>query len=316
MTMATGFIYDADYLKHDTGLGHPESPARLTATMEHLQSLPWFKELKQLSPLPCELSLVEANHAPDYIARVNKACQDGERFLDSLDTAICEESFEIALLAAGGLVVLADGVMNGELRNGFALVRPPGHHAEKNMALGFCLFNNVAILARYVQQQYGLENVLILDWDVHHGNGTQHAFYDDPSVLYISMHQSPYYPGTGAASETGAGNGVGETLNCPMPAGSGDREYQAVFEEQILPKIDGYEPDFIIISAGFDGHRDDPLAQMNLSTEFFGWMTKEIMQMADKHCEGRIVSSLEGGYDLRALPLSIAEHLRVLKSEV
>ena len=313
--MSTGFIYDATYLEHDTGPGHPESPARLTATMDHLQELSWFGDLKQFSPVPCELSLVEAIHAPDYIARVNKACQDGERFLDSMDTAICEESFEVALLAAGASLVLADEVMNGEIRNGFALVRPPGHHAEKDTALGFCLFNNVAILARYVQQQYGLEKVLILDWDVHHGNGTQHSFYEDPSVLYISTHQYPYYPGTGAATETGAGRGQGATLNCPMPAGSGDKDYEAVFEERILPKIDEFQPDFIIISAGFDGHRNDPLAQMNLSTEFFGWMTQRVMEKADKHCDGRIVSSLEGGYNLQALSLSIAEHLRVMAGE-
>ncbi|MCG8324888.1 MAG: histone deacetylase, partial [Thiotrichales bacterium] len=177
-----------------------------------------------------------------------------------------------------------------------------------------CLFNNVAILARYLQKQHGLDKILILDWDVHHGNGTQHLFEEDPSVLYISTHQYPYYPGTGAYTEDGIGKGKGATLNCPMPAGADDVMYETAFMEKILPGIDEFRPDSIIISAGFDAHRQDPLAQINLSTEFFGWMTSRIMEKADAYCDGRILSALEGGYNLQMLPLCVAEHLSVLSA--
>ncbi len=223
-----------------------------------------------------------------------------------------DASFDVALLAAGGLLKLADQVLSGEVDNGFALVRPPGHHAEVDTALGFCLFNNVAVCARYLQHRYGLGKVLILDWDVHHGNGTQHTFEEDPSVLYVSLHQYPYYPGTGAASETGLGRGVGATLNCPMPAGAGDEDYRRAFQERILPKIAAFAPEVVMISAGFDAHRADPLAQINVSTECYGWMSERLMEAADEHAHGRIISVLEGGYDLGALPLCVAEHLRVL----
>jgi acetoin utilization deacetylase AcuC-like enzyme len=174
------------------------------------------------------------------------------------------------------------------------------------------LFNNAAITARYLQQQHGLDKILILDWDVHHGNGTQHTFEEDPSVLYISTHQYPYYPGTGAWNETGTGRGQGATLNCPMPAGSGDREYETAFMEKILPKIDAFRPEFIIISAGFDAHKNDPLGDINLSTEFFGWMTKVLQEKAEKYSAGKLISLLEGGYNLKMLPLCIAEHLKVM----
>jgi acetoin utilization deacetylase AcuC-like enzyme len=232
-----------------------------------------------------------------------------------MDVSVSRESFEIARLAAGAPMGLADAVVAGEIRNGFALVRPPGHHAEHDMALGFCLFNNVAILARYLQKQHGVDKVLILDWDVHHGNGTQHSFEDDPSVLYVSTHQYPFYPGTGAYYEEGTGRGRGATLNCPMPAGSTDREYEQAFVERILPKIDEFRPEFIVLSAGFDAHREDPLAQMELTTEFYGWMSERMMEAADRHAGGRIVSVLEGGYNLKYLPLCVAEHLAVLGGE-
>ncbi|MEX2523397.1 MAG: histone deacetylase [Gammaproteobacteria bacterium] len=313
--MTTGFIYDSTYLNHDTGPGHPESPQRLLATMKHLREQEWFGKLPRFAPKCCDLALIEAIHSPGYIRRVEEACHAGKPWLDSLDVAISKDSYDVALLAAGAPIRLADEIMAGNINNGFALVRPPGHHAEKDQALGFCLFNNVAILARYLQSRHKIGNILILDWDVHHGNGTQNAFYTDPSVLYISTHQSPYYPGTGAAGETGAGAGVGTTLNFPMPAGSSDRDYETVFNEKILPKIDDYHPEFIIISAGFDAHRDDPLAQMKLSTEFYGWMTERMLDKAAVYSHERIISVLEGGYDLNALPLSIAEHLRVLSGQ-
>ena len=301
-------------MSHHTGAGHPECAERLSVTMEHLSALPLYDELKHYEPLPVEQELIEANHSSAYLTRARQTCAGGSTFLDSLDVTVSEESYDIALKAAGATLALAEGVINREISNGFALVRPPGHHAEHDQAMGFCILNNVAILARYLKAVHGLDKVLVLDWDVHHGNGTQHTFEEDPSVLFASTHQYPFYPGTGAWSETGIGKGSGATLNCPMPAGSDDKDYEAAFMEKILPAIDQFKPEFIIISAGFDAHRDDPLGEINLSTGFYGWMTDRIMEMADKHAGGRIVSVLEGGYNLAMLPLCIEEHLKGLST--
>ena len=301
-------------MSHHTGAGHPECAERLSATMEHLATLPLQEKLKHYEPLPVEQEFIEANHSSAYLTRARQTCADGRAFLDDLDVSISEESYGIALKAAGATLALAEGVINREIDNGFALVRPPGHHAEYDRAMGFCILNNVAILARYLKAVHGLDKVLILDWDVHHGNGTQHTFEGDPSVLFASTHQYPFYPGTGAWSETGIGKGRGTTLNCPMPAGSDDKDYEAAFMEKILPAIDQFKPEFIIISAGFDAHRDDPLGEINLSTGFYGWMTDRIMEMADKHAGGRIVSVLEGGYNLTMLPLCVEEHLKGLST--
>ncbi len=310
--MNTGFIYDSRFLEHDTGAGHPECRERLLVTMSHLQSLDWFGDLSHLSPQAIDGNWLATAHSSDYMHRVEEACRSRQTFLDSMDVSICPASHTISLLAAGAGIVLADEILQAGLDNGFALVRPPGHHAEHDQAMGFCLFNNVAILARYLQQRHRIDKILILDWDVHHGNGSQHTFEEDPSVLYISTHEYPYYPGTGAYSETGIGRGLGTTLNCPMPAGAADQEYETAFMEKILPAIDVFKPEFIIISAGFDAHVDDPLGHICLSTGFYGWMTQRVMEMADKYCQGRIISVLEGGYHLQALPLCVAEHLSVL----
>ena len=301
-------------MSHHTGAGHPECAERLSVTMEHLSALPLYDELKHYEPLPVEQKLIEANHSSAYLTRARQTCAGGSTYLDSLDVTVSEASYDVALKAAGATIALAEGVINEEISNGFALVRPPGHHAEKDQAMGFCILNNVAILARYLQTVHGLDKVLILDWDVHHGNGTQHTFEEDPSVLFASTHQYPFYPGTGAWSETGIGKGRGATLNCPMRAGSDDNDYEAAFMEKILPAIDQFKPEFIIISAGFDAHRDDPLGEINLSAGFYGWMTARIMEIADKHTGGRIVSVLEGGYNLAMLPLCIEEHLKGLSS--
>jgi acetoin utilization deacetylase AcuC-like enzyme len=311
--MATGFLYDPAFLEHDTGFGHPERRERLSGTMDHLQKQSWFAErLKRITPKPAAITWIQQIHEPNYIERARATCAAGYRHLDSLDVSISQRSFDIALLAAGGALELADRLMAGEIDNGFALLRPPGHHAELGMALGFCLFNNVAILARYLQKQYGLDKILILDWDVHHGNGTQHTFEEDPSVLYVSLHQYPFYPGTGAYSETGIGKGAGATLNCPMSAGATDTDYQAAFTERILPKLNRFKPEAVLISAGFDAHTEDPLAQICLSTECFGWMSARMMEVAETHAGGRLLSLLEGGYNLHALPLCIEKHLTVL----
>ena len=310
--MTTGFLYDERFLDHDAGAHHPERRERLTSTMAHLQSRKWFEQLTRLSPRVADESWIERVHSHDLIIRARSACERELPFLDVMDVGVSRDSFDVALLAAGGAQELADKVVSGDVDNAFALCRPPGHHAEHNQALGFCLFNNVAVAARYLQKQHGIDKVLILDWDVHHGNGTQHTFEEDPSVLYVSTHQYPYYPGTGAHSETGIGRGEGATLNCPMPAGAGDAQYRQAFVEKILPRIDAFSPEFIIVSAGFDAHVDDPLANICLSTEFFGWMSARLLEVADKHCSGRLISLLEGGYNVDKLPLCIDEHLQVM----
>jgi len=310
--MTTAFLYDDRFLDHDAGAGHPERKERLQSAIRHLRARPWFGDLLSVEAKSCERRWIEEIHESKYIDRASEACRKGLPFLDVADVGICGASCDVAYLAAGGALVLGDKVVSGEAQNGFSLSRPPGHHAERNLALGFCLFNNVAVLARYLQKQHGLDKILILDWDVHHGNGTQHTFEQDPSVLYVSTHQYPFYPGTGAASETGSGRGEGATLNCPMPAGADDILYESAFKDRILPKVDGFKPDAVIISAGFDAHVEDPLAQINLSTDFFGWMSERMMEVADKHSGGRLISMLEGGYNINRLPLCIEEHLKVL----
>ncbi len=308
----TAFVYDPTYLEHDTGHGHPERRERLEATMSHLQKQDWFEELIKVAPRVAEREWIETTHASNYISRVEEEIKRGVSHVDSPDVSVSEQSYDVALLATGAVLQMADKVMSKEVDNGFALIRPPGHHAENSTALGFCLFNNAAIGARYVQQKYGVDKVMILDWDVHHGNGTQHTFEEDPSVLYISTHQYPFYPGTGAYSETGKGRGQGSVLNCPMSAGSTDADYEQAFSEKILPKIDQFKPDVVMISAGFDAHYDDPLGQINLSTQFYGWMSERMTEAANKYAEGRLISMLEGGYDLNALAHCVDTHLQTL----
>ena len=314
--MKSGFLYDERFLDHDAGPGHPERKERLMSTIAHLRSQSWFEHLPKLEARSTDERWIEGVHSLDLVKRARAACAEELPYLDVMDVGVSRDSFDVALLAAGAAQVLADRVVAGEVDNAFALCRPPGHHAEHNQALGFCLFNNVAIAARYLQKHHGFDKILILDWDVHHGNGTQHSFEDDPSVLYVSTHQYPYYPGTGSRSETGVGRGQGATLNCPMPAGAGDDLYREAFMEKILPKIDEFAPEFIIISAGFDAHVDDPLANIRLSTEFFGWMSSRMMEAADKHCQGKLISMLEGGYNIDMLPLCVDIHLRVLSGQV
>ena len=310
--MTTGFLYDERFLDHDAGARHPERRERLTSCMAHLSAQAWFEELHMLAPRAADEAWIESVHSSELITRARSACEQELPYLDVMDVGVSRDSFDVALLAVGGAQILADKIVGAEVDNAFALCRPPGHHAEYNQALGFCLFNNVAIAARYLQKQHGLDKILILDWDVHHGNGTQHCFEDDPSVLYVSTHQYPFYPGTGAYSETGVGRGEGATLNCPMPAGAGEAEYRAAFVEKILPRIDAFAPEFVIVSAGFDAHVDDPLANISLGTEFFGWMSARLMEAAERHCGGRLISLLEGGYNVNKLALCVDEHLQVL----
>ncbi len=310
--MSTGFAYDPTYLAHNTGPHHPESAERLIHTLAYLEKQAVFKSLKKIKPRTAEQKWIQTIHAEKYLDRAREACAQNERMLDTPDVRISTETYRAALLAAGAALELCDHVMAKKIKNGFALVRPPGHHAEKDFAMGFCVFNNAAITARYLQKKHSLERILILDWDAHHGNGTQHTFEEDPSVLYVSLHQYPFYPGTGSAWESGEGKGAGLTLNCPMKAGAVDSDYERAFTEKIIPKVSEFKPDAIIISAGFDAHTNDPLAQINLSSDAFRWMSERTMELAEKFSSGRIISLLEGGYDLSALPECVTKHLEVL----
>jgi acetoin utilization deacetylase AcuC-like enzyme len=309
----TGFIYHNEYLRHDTGSGHPERSDRLRAIVERLNQSGIMGRMRQIQPVPASLDWIEKVHPPEYVQMIERRCLAGEPVLDSGDTHVCRESYSIALLAAGGVLRAVDEVLQANSKTVFCAIRPPGHHAETDSVLGFCLFNNVAIGTRYAQQKYGIDRVAILDWDVHHGNGTQEIFWTDPSVLYVSTHQYPLWPGTGASNETGDGNGEGFTLNCPMRPGSGEREYVEVFQERIMPALHKFRPELLMISAGFDAHRDDPLANINLTNESFAKMTELAMDIAIKYCGGKLVSVLEGGYNLEALAGSVEMHLKSLQ---
>jgi acetoin utilization deacetylase AcuC-like enzyme len=312
----SGFVYHPDYLEHDMGIYHPESPGRLRAILGRLETTGLLPQLVQIDPHPPDQdwigSWIAQVHAPAYLKELRERMPDQGRVALDADTSMSPGSLRAAYLAVGGALSASDAIVEGRVKNAFCAVRPPGHHAESTHAMGFCFFNNVAIAARYLQKRHGLERVAIVDWDVHHGNGTQHAFYEDPSVFFFSTHQYPYYPGTGKADETGAGRGVGYTKNVPMPAGMGDAEYRRAFETVLRPALTRYRPDAVIISAGFDAHRDDPLAGMNVSTEGYGALSRVVTEIAGEVCQGRILSCLEGGYNLDALAASVEQHLRVL----
>lgn len=306
----TGLVYHEDYLRHHAGMGHPERPERLESIMKHLTETKLLEKLVRINPYPAEIDWIAEIHTRDYIDSIKQACEQGYRYLDA-DTGIVADSYRIALLAAGGALAAADEVVNKKVDNAFCAVRPPGHHAEKNRAMGFCLFNNIAITARYLQQRYKIEKVLIIDWDVHHGNGTQNAFYDDPTVFYFSIHQWPHYPGTGLQMEKGSGIGEGFTLNVPLAGGHGNDAYIDIFENQLVPAVKNFKPDFVLISAGFDGHHQDPLAGMQLTEQGYGQLTRIVVDLADEFCDGRIISLLEGGYNLEMLARSVAAHIEV-----
>jgi acetoin utilization deacetylase AcuC-like enzyme len=309
---STGLVYDNLYLRHLTGPGHPERPERLKAIVARFQDTGLMDALIRIQPRRAEEEWLTAVHTPEHIAALRQLYDEGERFAGSPDTPVSDSSYEAALLAVGGVLAAVDAVMASEVQNAFCAVRPPGHHATPDKSMGFCLLNNVAIAARYIQQKHQLPKVLIVDWDVHHGNGTQDVFYTDPSVFYFGIHQYPFYPGTGSADERGAGEGKGQTLNVPLTAGSGDAAFQKAFSQQLLPAARHFRPDFVLVSAGFDAHRDDPLGSMRVTAEGFARLTALVKQIADEHCHGRVVSVLEGGYDLEGLAASAAAHVRAL----
>lgn len=314
MGLGTGFVYDERYLRHRPGEYHPERPARLEAIVKRLEETGLMAGLVRVHPFEAPLPWIERLHDPDYITRFRQACEKGYSIFMVPDCGICPESYNIALLAAGGVMAGVEAVMKGLVQNAFCAVRPPGHHAERNRALGFCFFNNVAIAAVYLLEHFGLSRVAIVDWDVHHGNGTQHMFEEDPRVFYLSLHEDPHtcYPGTGFRHEQGKGAGKGTTLNLPLPPGSGDREYLQALQEEGLPKLRQFAPEFVLISAGFDAHQDDPLAHQNLTREAYKTMGRLILDVAQETAGGRLVSVLEGGYNLTVLADCVEDHVRLL----
>ncbi|BCA54315.1 histone deacetylase [Nitrospira sp. KM1] len=308
----TGLVYHPAYLEHDMGSGHPESPERLRAILRQLEQTGTASRLVRIEAREAEDEWITHVHSPDYVAALARHAPTVGRISLDPDTSMSPGSLKAAYWAAGGVLAGADAIMNGQLDHVFCAVRPPGHHAEAGRAMGFCFFNNVAIAARYLQKKYCLKRVLIVDWDVHHGNGTQHSFEDDPSIFFFSTHQFPHYPGSGRTTEKGTGSGQGYTLNVPMESGGGDDEYRMIFETVLVPVADEFKPEFVIISAGFDAHHEDPLASMALTESGYAALTQIVVSIAKRHCGARILSSLEGGYNLRALGASVDAHLTAL----
>ena len=309
-TVKVGLVYDPIYLKHDTGQ-HIENAQRLEAIISHLEQTGLKQQLIPIKPGAASVEQLSLVHHKQHISHIQEVAQGGGGWLDA-DTVMSADSYEAALYAAGGVIKATDAVINGEVGSAFALVRPPGHHATAERAMGFCLFNNVAIAARYALAEHKLERIAIIDFDVHHGNGTQATFYDNPRVLYISTHEYPLYPGTGSIDETGIGEGKGTTVNIPLPAGSGDAEYLAVFDQIIIPAVKRFRPQLILVSAGYDPHWADGIAMMEVSTTGLAQMVKIIKGLADELCSGHLVFSLEGGYNTTALASSVKATFEVL----
>ena len=307
-------VIDQGYLKHLPGESHPERPERIQALLNLAGALD--KQMFELaSPRAATRADVEYTHGADHVRLVESTSKHNRYALDG-DTITCRDSFGVALLAVGGFLTLLDAIASKQSSNGFALVRPPGHHALRDHAMGFCLFNTMAIGAEYLKRVYGAKKILIMDWDVHHGNGTQAAFYDDPTVLFISTHQFPFYPGSGAVDEIGVAAGEGFTLNVPLPAGCTDAEYLQVFQDIVVPAAEKFQPDWILVSAGFDPHRRDPLGGMNVTEEGFGAMAGLLLALANRFAGGRIAFLLEGGYDLAGLRDSVAAVLAAMQAQV
>lgn len=306
--MSTLYITHPAALQHQTPPGHPERPERILAIERMLEKERFSALIRESAPMAEMESLTLAHPEEHVVFLRNINPREGMVRVDE-DTVMSPGTYEAALRAAGGAVLAVDEVMSGQVRNAFVAMRPPGHHAERTRAMGFCFFNNAAVAARHAQTRYGAERVTILDWDVHHGNGTQDIFWSDRSVMYCSTHEAPLYPGTGAASEEGE---YGTIVNAPLRPGDGSEAFREVMDGLVLPRIDAFQPDLIVISAGFDAHWRDPLASLNLTETDFAWATMRLMDLADRHCGRRIVSLLEGGYDLEGLAKSTAAHIDAL----
>jgi acetoin utilization deacetylase AcuC-like enzyme len=321
--MTTALIYDPIFLEHITPEDHPEQPDRLRETLNILRGLNWMERegLVHLAPRAATIEELALIHTPEYIGRVQRASERAARLEQergrkthffATDTYVSARSYEAATFAAGAPLIALDAILQGKVDNAYCLVRPPGHHALADSAMGFCLFNNVAIAARYAIEKHGLERVMIIDYDVHHGNGTQDAFYEDPRVLYFSTHQAPFYPGTGHSNELGKGAGLGTTVNVPLPATTDFYVYDAVFRQFLLPLADRFEPQLILVSAGFDAHWADPLGNMYLSTAGFAQLNMLVLKLANTLCQGRLVLVQEGGYNLDAMASCAATCLNLL----
>jgi acetoin utilization deacetylase AcuC-like enzyme len=310
----TGLIVSERFVEHLTGPDHPERPDRVTAIRERLEADGLLAKAVIIEPRPATDDDILRCHTAAYLKIVKEDVADGERRLSTGDTPISAGSLDTARLAAGGVIAAVDAVMAGTVANAFAVVRPPGHHATPTRGMGFCLFNNVAIAARYAQAKHGVKRVLIADWDVHHGNGTQDIFYADGSVFFFDTHQHPLYPGTGLATETGDGDGEGCTLNCPFPAGAGRAEIVAAFRDRLVPAAEAFQPELVLVSAGFDSRIDDPLGGFRLADADFSELTGIVKEIARRHAGGRLVSTLEGGYNLAGLASAAASHVQALMS--
>jgi len=310
--MKTGLVYDPIYEEHRPGIGHPERSERLDAVLRGVAAAVPEERLRRIKPRAATEEELALCHTHEYIRQATEDILSGEPSLTTGDTDVCERSLEAARFAAGGVLTAVDAVMGGGVRNAFCAVRPPGHHATPDRGMGFCVFNNIAIAARYAQMTHGLKRVLIADWDVHHGNGTQAIFYEDPTVFFFSTHQWPFYPGSGRASETGLGRGKGFTLNCPFAAGSGRVEIVGAFKEKLVPAMRAFQPEFVFLSAGFDSREEDLLGNFVLTDDDFADLTGIVMEIAAQYAGQRLVSTLEGGYFLPGLASAAGAHVRRL----
>ncbi|MHA3773931.1 histone deacetylase family protein [Verrucomicrobiota bacterium sgz303538] len=306
--LPVGLFADPFCKEHDSGVGHPESPARFNAVLQGLEEAGLLKRFVRMEPRKVQRENLLLVHTAKYLETAESEINSGIDQLSTGDTNVGPHSWEVALRAAGSALAAVDAVLTDKISRAFCVVRPPGHHATPDRGMGFCVLNNVALAARHAQKQHGITRVLIVDWDVHHGNGTQDCFYSDGSVFFFSTHQWPWYPGTGSAAETGAGEGLSTTLNCPLPAGSGHAEIFEAFEKKLLPAADAFRPELVLISAGFDSRVDDPLGRFTLSDSDFADLTRIVRDIAARHAQGRVVSVLEGGYNLPGLASAAAAH--------
>ncbi|MBF0350733.1 MAG: histone deacetylase [SAR324 cluster bacterium] len=314
--MKTGFYFDPVFFRHETGL-HPENSKRLESIENKVVSSELYSKLEKRSAVKASPQEISTIHSYNLIAEVEDACSSGLSYIGTTDCTISPQTYDVALYAAGTVIEAVTQVSENQMDNAFCAVRPPGHHAEYDQAMGFCFFNNIAIAAEFLLKNFGYQRIAIIDIDVHHGNGTQHIFEDRKDVLYVSIHQDPRtcYPGTGFAHENGRGEGKGYTLNYPMRPGDGDREYTEVFKNYLIPACKEYKPEFILVSAGFDAHEDDPLAFMNLSDAGFRMMFNELKKLAEHCSQGKIVSVLEGGYAYDALSRCVLDHLTIFQQD-
>jgi acetoin utilization deacetylase AcuC-like enzyme len=305
----TGLVYDPIYKQHVAPGGHPEQPARCEAIMTALTAAKLDAKLTRIPPRAATETELELCHDKSYVSTVKSDVAAGKTRLSTGDTYLCSKSYDVALQAAGGLFAALDAVVAGTVKNALCVVRPPGHHAGPNKGMGFCIFSNAALAARYAQTKHKLGKVAIVDWDVHHGNGTQDVFWDDGSVFFFDTHQHPLYPGTGLANEVGAGEGKGTTLNCPFPAGSGRSEILGALEQKFEKAMESFKPELVVVSSGFDSRKDDPLGSFTLTDQDFADMTDVVTRVARRHAQGRVVSTLEGGYNLNGIGLAAAAHV-------